>query len=118
MTEIDGFDLIAPKAYGEHGVPHDHWRELRKRERLHLCKPEGFDAFYPVVRHDQICEISKQPERFLNGFGIVLESTTQKEIIQADQGIGQMRVIIGMDPARASRLSKGGRLLVHAARHT
>ena len=98
MTDIDGFDLIAPKAYGEHGVPHDHWRELRKLEWLHPCKPEGFDAFYPVVRHDQICEISKQPERFLNGFGIVLESTTQKEIIQADQGIGQMRVIIGMDP--------------------
>ncbi len=98
MTDIDGFNLIAPKAYGEHGVPHDHWRELRKLEWLHPCKPEGFDAFYPVVRHDQICEISKQPERFLNGFGIVLESTTQKEIIQADQGIGQMRVIIGMDP--------------------
>ncbi len=98
MTDIDGFDLIAPKAYGAHGVPHDDWRELRKLERLHPCKPEGFDAFYPVVRHDQICEISKQPERFLNGFGIVLESTTQKEIIQADQGIGQMRVIIGMDP--------------------
>ena len=98
MIDIDGFDLIAPKAYGEHGVPHDHWRELRKLEWLHPCKPEGFDAFYPVVRHDQICEISKQPERFLNGFGIVLESTTQREIIQADQGIGQMRVIIGMDP--------------------
>ncbi len=98
MSDIDGFDLIAPKAYGAHGVPHDHFRELRKLERLHHCEPEGFDAFYPVVRHDQICEISKQPERFLNGFGIVLESTTQKEIIQADQGIGQMRVIIGMDP--------------------
>ncbi|HIF96495.1 MAG TPA: cytochrome P450 [Myxococcales bacterium] len=98
MTDIDGFELIAPKAYGAHGVPHDHWRELRKLDWLHHCKPEGFDAFYPVVRHDQICEISKQPDRFLNGFGIVLESTTQKEIIQADQGIGQMRVIIGMDP--------------------
>ena len=98
MSDIDGFDLIAPKAYGAHGVPHDHFRELRKLERLHHCEPEGFDAFYPVVRHDQICEISKQPERFLNGLGIVLESTTQKEIIQADQGIGQMRVIIGMDP--------------------
>ena len=98
MTDIDGFDLIAPKAYGAHGVPHDQWRELRKLDRLHRCEPEGFDAFYPVVRHDQICQISKKPERFLNGFGIVLESTTQKEIIEADQGIGQMRVIIGMDP--------------------
>jgi cytochrome P450 len=98
MTDIDGFDLIAPQAYGERGVPHDQWRELRKLDRLQHCEPEGFDAFYPVVRHDQICEISKQPDRFLNRFGVTLDSTTQREIIEADQGIGQMRVIIGMDP--------------------
>jgi cytochrome P450 len=98
VTDIDGFDLIAPKAYGAQGVPHEQWRALRKLDRLHLCEPDGFDAFYPVVRHDQICEISKQPERFLSRFGIVLESAEQKQIIEADQGIGQMRVIIGMDP--------------------
>jgi len=44
MTEIDGFELIAPQAYGERGVPHDQWRELRKLDRLHHCAPEGFDA--------------------------------------------------------------------------
>jgi cytochrome P450 len=98
MSEIDGFDLIAPTAYGERGVPHDQWRELRKLDRLHHCEPDGFDAFYPVVHHDQICEISKQPERFVSRFGIVLESAAQKQIIEADQGIGQMNVIIGMDP--------------------
>ena len=98
MTDIDGFDLIAPKAYGERGVPHDQWRELRKLDQLQHCAPDGFDAFYPVVHHDRICEISKQPDRFLSRFGIVLESAEQKEIIQADQGIGRMRVIIGMDP--------------------
>ena len=98
MTDIDGFDLIAPKAYGAQGVPHDQWRELRKLDRLHHCEPEGFDAFYPVVHHDQICEISKQPDLFLNRFGIVLESARQREILEANQGIGQMRAIIGMDP--------------------
>jgi len=98
MSEIDGFDLIAPKAYGARGVPHDQWRELRKLDHLHHCAPEGFAAFYPVVHHDQICEISKQPDRFLSQFGIVLESAEQKQIIDADQGLGQMRVIIGMDP--------------------
>ncbi len=98
MTDIDGFDLIAPKAYGAQGAPHDQWRELRKLDRLHHCEPEGFDAFYPVVHHDQICEISKQPGLFLNRFGIVLESARQREILEANQGIGQMRAIIGMDP--------------------
>jgi hypothetical protein len=97
-TVTDGFDLIAPQSYGERGVPHERWRELRRLDRLQRCAPAGFDAFYPVVRHDQICEISKQPQRFLNRFGIVLESRTQKEIIEADQGIGRMRTIIAMDP--------------------
>ena len=98
MTDIDGFDLIAPEAYGNRGVPHEQWRALRQQGHLHHCAPAGFDPFYPVVRHDQICEISKQPHRFLNRFGIVLESRTQKAIIEADQGIGRMRSIIGMDP--------------------
>ncbi len=98
MTDIDGFDLIAPQAYGERGIPHEQWRALRRLDRLHHCAPEGFDAFYPVVRHDQICEVSKQPDRFLNRFGIVLESQEQRKIIEADQGVGRMRSIIGMDP--------------------
>jgi hypothetical protein len=98
MTDIDGFDLIAPQAYGERGIPHDQWRALRELDRLHHCAPEGFDAFYPVVRHDQISEISKQPQRFINRLGIVLESREQKRILEANQGIGQMRAILVMDP--------------------
>ena len=67
-NEIDGFDLIARQAYGESGVPHEQWRALRQLEGLHHWSPEGFDPFYSVVRHDEICEISKQPDRFLNHF--------------------------------------------------
>ncbi len=96
--ELDGYDLIAPQAYGQRGVPHDLYRELRAREGLHFCEPEGFDAFYPVVRHDQICEISKQPQRFLNRFGIVLESREQRQILETEGGLGQLRAILVMDP--------------------
>ena len=98
MTQIDGFDLIAPQAYGRQGAPHDQWEALRRTEGLVHCAPEGFDPFYPVTRHDEICEVSKQPDRFLNRFGIVLESEEQKQIIEADQGLGRMRSVIGMDP--------------------
>ncbi len=98
MTGIDGLDLVSPQAYGERGAPHDQWRELRRLDRLQHCAPEGFDAFHPVVRHDQICEISKQPDRFLSRFGIVLESQEQKRFAQANQGVGQMRAVIVMDP--------------------
>ena len=98
MTEISGLELISPRAYGELGVPHDQWSQLRKLDGLHYCEPPGFDSFYPVVRHADICEISKQPDLFLNRFGIVLESREQKIALNAEDGIGQMRVIIGMDP--------------------
>jgi cytochrome P450 len=98
VTDIDGFDLISPRAYGERGVPHDQFRALRARDRLHRCEPEGFDAFYPIVQHDHIVEISTQPERFLNRFGIVLESQEQKRILEGEHGLGQTNVIIGMDP--------------------
>jgi cytochrome P450 len=98
VTDIDGLDLIAPRAYGERGIPHDQWRELRGMDRLHFCDPPGFDPFYPVVRHADICEISKQPDLFLNRFGVVLESNEQKIALNSETGIGQMRVIIGMDP--------------------
>ena len=98
MTDINGLELISPRAYGERGIPHDQWSELRRSDRLHFCEPPGFDSFYPVVRHADICEISKQPDLFLNRFGIVLESSAQKIALNTEDGLGQMRVIIGMDP--------------------
>ena len=98
MTDIDGLDLISPHVYGERGIPHDQWSDLRRLDRLHFCEPPGFDSFYPVVRHAHICEISKQPDLFSNRFGILLESGEQKLILEKNQGIGEMRVIIGMDP--------------------
>ncbi len=100
MTDIDGFDLIAPRAYAERGIPHDQWTELRKLDLLHFCEPRGFDPFYPVVRHEHICEISKRPDLFWSRFGIVLESEQQKLIISQNEqsSLGAVRVIIGMDP--------------------
>jgi cytochrome P450 len=98
VADINGLDLISPRAYGERGIPHDQWSELRRLDRLYFCDPPGFDPFYPIVRHAHICEISKQPDLFVNRYGIVLESDQQKIALEREKGIGQMRVIIGMDP--------------------
>ena len=96
MSNIDGFSLIAPRAYGQQGIPHDQFRELRARDGLQHFEAEGFAPFSAVVRHEQIREISSQPERFLNSQGIVLESTAQREIIE--KGLAQFRPILLMDP--------------------
>jgi len=98
ISEVDGRDLISPRAYAERGIPHDQFRALRGLRHLHLCEPRGFQSFYPVVRHGDICEISKQPDLFWNRRGIVLESEQQKTILEAEAGLGTLRPIIGMDP--------------------
>ena len=98
MTDIDGHDLISPRAYAARGIPHDQWAELRRLDHLHYCEPKGFDAFYPVVRHRDICQISKQPDLFWNRRGIVLESQTQRTILEAESGLGGLRAILVMDP--------------------
>jgi hypothetical protein len=98
VTSIDGRDLISPHAYAERGIPHDQWTELRRLDHLHFCEPRGFDSFYPVVRHRDICQISKQPDLYWNRFGIVLESDQQRTILQAESGLGTLRAILVMDP--------------------
>ena len=97
-TDIDGRDLISPRAYAERGIPHDQWTELRRLDHLHFCDPRGFDSFYPVVRHRDVCAISKQPDLSWNRFGPVLESEQQKVILEDRSGIGSLRAIIVMDP--------------------
>ena len=98
VNDIDGRDLISPRAYGERGIPHDQWSELRRLDHLHFCEPPGFDTFYPIVRHEHICEISKQPDLFLSRFGILLESKQQKLILNDEKGLASVHVIIAMDP--------------------
>ncbi len=98
MTDIDGRDLVSPRAYAERGIPHVQWAELRRLGPLHLCEPRGFDPFYAVVRHRDVCAISKQPDDFWNRFGIVLESEQQRTILEADSGLGTLRAILVMDP--------------------
>ncbi len=98
MTEIDGRDLIAPRAYAARGTPHGAWARLRQRDRLQRFEPEGYDAFHAVVRHRDICEISKRPDLFWNRKGIVLESRQQRTILEAESGLGNLRAILVMDP--------------------
>jgi hypothetical protein len=98
VSEIDGRALISPRAYAERGVPHDQFAELRRMRHLHVCEPPGFQPFHAVVRHRDICEISKQPHLFWNRRGIVLESEQQKTILEAESGLGGLRAILVMDP--------------------
>ena len=98
MTLTDGLDLIDPRSYGANGPPHASWTALRRHAPVHRCEPPGYPPFWAITKHAHVCEISKQPDRFLNEPGIVHSPLDQQ--IDRSQGIGAMRTIIEMDPPR------------------
>ena len=71
MTITDGLDLLDPAGYAERGAPHDVWTRLRREAPVHRCEPRGYEPFWAITRHAQVCEISKQPDLYLNRGGIV-----------------------------------------------
>ncbi len=108
MNDSDGVRLIEPQAYAEHGYPHDLWTELRREAPLRKFELEGWRPFWAVTKHADICEISRQPELFLNGPRMTLVSN---EAIansgQPDDGtFNGMRTIINTDGAQHRKLRK------------
>ena len=99
MSITDGFDLVSAHAYAEKGVPHDLWTRLRAESPVHRCTPPGFEPFWAITRHADICEISKQPDKFSSASGIAMIRQVQEDLMrEQNQGFGAMRVIIEMDP--------------------
>jgi len=104
MNLSDGFDLIDPASYGRSGPPHDSWTALRRHSPVHRCEPRDYPPFWAITRHADICEVSKQPDKFLSEPGIIHPRTAQ--IIDRTEGIGAMRTIIEMDPPRHRSVRK------------
>ena len=98
MEITNGLELIDPRSYSKAGIPHEIWTRLRSESPVHHCAPPGFETFWAITRHADICEISKQPDLFLNAPGIVLMNEDQIEIRASGEGLAAMRTIIEMDP--------------------
>jgi cytochrome P450 len=96
MSITDGSDLIEPAYYGAHGPPHETWTKLRRSSPVHRCEPPGYDAFWAITKHADICRIGRDPDTFLSYPGITIQP--QSRVIDREGGIGAMRTIIEMDP--------------------
>jgi cytochrome P450 len=102
MSLTDGSELIDPHAYARSGYPHELWARLRREAPLHWCEHPVNVPFWAVTRHAHICEISKQPELFLNGNGIVPATREiAARIARGEKGpFDAMQTIITMDPPK------------------
>jgi cytochrome P450 len=108
MPITDGTELIDPFAYARSGYPHELWARLRRESPVHWCEPPVLVPFWAITRHAHICEISKQPDLFLNGKGIV--PATQEvaaRIARGEKGpFDAMQTIITMDPPKHRKFRK------------
>jgi hypothetical protein len=104
MAITNGYELVHPDYYAEHGPPYAVWDRLRAESPIHPCEVEGVEPFYAVTRQEDIKYISKTPELFLSEPGITL-LPTDREIVR-DVGIGAMRVVISTDPPEHRDLRK------------
>ncbi len=102
MPITDGAELIDPHRYARRGYPHEVWARLRREDPIHWCEPEQTVPFWAVTRHAHICEISKRPDRFLNGKGIIPATREVAErLARGEKGpFDAMQTIITMDPPK------------------
>jgi cytochrome P450 len=71
-TPPESFNLIHPDDYARHGYPHEIWRRLRREDPVHWWDRTAGVPFWAITKHADIIEISKQPERFVNGKRLVI----------------------------------------------
>ena len=95
-------DLINASAYGQNGVPHELWTHLRKESPVYWYAQRGHTPFWAVTKHEDIMEVSSQPDIFSNEAGgiIVLNEAQIQSFIEGGSGspLAQMKTIITMDP--------------------
>ena len=95
-------DLINASAYGQNGVPHELWTHLRKESPVYWYAQRGHTPFWAITKHEDIIEISSQPDIFSNEAGgiIVLNEAQIQSFIEGGSGspLAQMKTIITMDP--------------------
>ena len=108
MTITNGDELLEPQRYASHGYPHDTWTRLRRESPVHWCEPTELVPFWAITRHAHICEVSKQPDVFQSGNGIVPATKEVAErLARGERGpFDMMQTIITMDPPKHRKYRK------------
>jgi cholest-4-en-3-one 26-monooxygenase len=94
IPDFDPLDLVDPERFARNGYPHAVWTRLRAEAPVARFEPPGFRPFWAITRHADIAEISSQPLRFSNAYGITLASAGQPIV-----RIGSEMVVM-LDPPR------------------
>ncbi len=95
LTTPETFNIIHPEDYARHGYPHPIWTRLRREDPVHWWDRTEGVPFWAITRHADIIEISKQPDRFVNGTRLVIAHDPEQPMQQVFP-----RTLIEMDPPK------------------
>ncbi len=89
---LAGPELLDPRLYALRGYPHAEWARLRREAPVHHVARAVGESFWAITRHEDIVNISRQPEVFENA---------PRLLMSFDQGFGEefpLRMLLNMDP--------------------
>ena len=94
--------IVDHKTYGALDRQHVLFSSLRKEDPVHWTEPPGFRPFWTISKHQDIIEIERQNERFINEPRLSLNLIEDEERVRAGPGRGTtnpMRMLVNMDGA-------------------
>ena len=92
--------IINPVTYATPGAYDDIFNRLRREEPVRWTEPEGYRPFWTVSKYNDIVEIERQNDKFINWPRMNLNSIAEEERVRNGTGKGSinpLRMIINMD---------------------
>lgn len=98
--ELAGVDIASARAY-EHGIPHERFALLRRRDPVHW-HPWAWrgGGFWAVTRHEDVVAVSRDPVTFSSARGHIYLWDLEEDALEA------RRSIIETDPPDHTRLRR------------
>ena len=87
---LDQFHIVHPDDYAAHGYPHDVWTWMRANDPVYRWERTEGIPFWAITKHADISEISRQPERFLNGPRLVIAHEPERQMDEFPPTLIQM----------------------------
>jgi cytochrome P450 len=92
--------IINPDTYAMLGAYDDIFTMLRREKPMYWTEPEGYRPFWTVSKYNDIVEIERQNDKFINWPRMNLNSIVEEERVRNGTGKGSinpLRMIINMD---------------------
>jgi cytochrome P450 len=91
--------IVDPITYATPGAYDEMFKGLRREEPVRWTEPEGYRPFWTVSKYNDIIEIERQNDKFLNEPRLNLNPLAEEETIKVRTGgsVNPIRLLVNMD---------------------